>query len=162
MDGARSRALRSTPRNRLASTMVRPPFPGVHARSPRGRRIPHRYPAFPQSARRRNFQSWLNSCAQIATIPMNNVSEASAAASSTKTFNITASSTQEHKRNIVPFLFFGQGQKPANSESGAERNRLVNWLRRAGESPVFGRRNGHRRKPIDEERFWAIHSFEGP
>ena len=48
------------------------------------------------------------SCAQIATIPMNNVSDASAAASSTKTFSITASRTLEHRQNIVLFLFYGQ------------------------------------------------------
>jgi hypothetical protein len=33
------------------------------------------------------------------------VIDASAAASSTKVFNITASSTLEHIKNIVPFLF---------------------------------------------------------
>lgn len=49
------------------------------------------------------------SCAQIATIPMNSVSDASAAASSTKTFSITASFTLnmhlEHNENIVLIMF---------------------------------------------------------
>jgi hypothetical protein len=62
------------------------------------------------------------SCAQIATIPMNSVSDASAAASSTKTFSITASFTLnthlEHNKNNVLFLFQGvKMQERADAES---------------------------------------------
>jgi hypothetical protein len=73
-----------------------------------------RRPAFPQDEAfaqvpaRARLQSWGINCAQIATIPINSVIDASAAASSTNTFNIAAS-WREHKKNIVPFLFFGQG-----------------------------------------------------
>jgi hypothetical protein len=58
------------------------------------------------------------SCAQIAIIPRNSVSDASAAASSTKIFNIIASLTPEHRENNVPFLFFGQAQPRAEKALG--------------------------------------------
>jgi hypothetical protein len=70
--------------------------------------IPHRCPAFPQAVSSTESQSWGMSCAQIAIIPMNSVNDASAAASSTKIFNITTSFAPEHRENIVPFLFSGQ------------------------------------------------------
>jgi hypothetical protein len=53
-----------------------------------------RHPAFPQSVPQAAPwppQSWLNSWAQIAIIPTNNVIDAKAAASSTKIRNIVAS-----------------------------------------------------------------------
>jgi hypothetical protein len=130
------------------------------SRSPRqdhaGAGFLHRYPAFPQSARQRKSQSWLNSCAQIATIPMNSVSEASAAASSTKTFSITASFTQEHRRNIVPFSFFGQ--EAENGEFGRAALKEIAWLMASPCRRITGIRapERHRGKPIDEERFRAI------
>jgi hypothetical protein len=64
---------------------------------------------FPSATPSPKSQSWEKSCAHIAIIPRNSVSDASAAASSTKIFNIIASLTLEHKENNVPFLFRGQG-----------------------------------------------------
>jgi hypothetical protein len=49
-------------------------------------------------------QIWGISCAQTAIIPMNSVIDASAAASSTKVFNMPASRL-EHMKNIVLILF---------------------------------------------------------
>ena len=46
------------------------------------------------------------SCAQTAIIPTNSAIDASAAASSTKIFNMPASLIREHMRNIVLILFF--------------------------------------------------------
>ena len=70
------------------------------------------------------------SCAQIATIPMNSVSDASAAASSTKTFSITASftlnSNLEHSENIVLILFYGQ--EAGSGRRGKQRLKNVGWL----------------------------------
>jgi hypothetical protein len=80
--------------------MLRPHADGVHAD---GANCP-RHPAFPQRMIREN-QNWLNSWAQTATIPTNSVIDARAAASSTKIRNIVASLGQEHRENIVPFLF---------------------------------------------------------
>ena len=63
------------------------------------------------------------SCAQIATIPMNSVSDASAAASSTKTFSITASFTLNMHLNIARTLFSFcskvKRRTRADAESGA-------------------------------------------
>jgi hypothetical protein len=67
------------------------------------------------------------SWAQTAIIPMNIASEASAAASSTKTFNIPASRNMEQNRNNVPFLFSGVKQRKwVNRERRAKRNAVVN------------------------------------
>src|SRR5262245_39836203 len=52
-------------------------------------------PAFPQQ---RRDQSWVNSCAHTAIIPTNSVSDASAAASSTKIFNMLASKDRNFSR----------------------------------------------------------------
>jgi hypothetical protein len=59
-------------------------FNRVHAKAGRAGSLP----AYPQSG---SHQSWVNSCAHTATIPTNSVSDASAAASSTKIFNMTIS-----------------------------------------------------------------------
>ncbi len=80
----------------LAPRPTRPDNGGVsHPKSPRKRRsrpaLSGRHPAFPQGRPRPRNQSWGMSCAQTAIIPTNSVIDASAAASSTKTFNITAS-----------------------------------------------------------------------
>lgn len=59
----------------------------------------------PRAGSRGLFQSWGMSCAQTAIIPTNSAIDASAAASSTKIFNMSASTIREHMRNIVPSLF---------------------------------------------------------
>src|SRR5260370_40210702 len=65
-------------------------------------------------ARQARFQSWGMSWAQTAIIPTNSAIDAKAAASSTKTFNMPASSNMEHMKNIVPVLFL--------------ESRRANWL----------------------------------
>ena len=65
--------------------MVRAWEPRVHAKPERLANLP----AYPQSGD--SHQSWVNSCAHTATIPTNSVSDAKAAASSTKIFNMFAS-----------------------------------------------------------------------
>lgn len=52
-----------------------------------------------------HFQNWVKSWAQTAIIPTNSVIDASAAASSTKIFNMAASRELERMQNIVLFLF---------------------------------------------------------
>jgi hypothetical protein len=101
--------------------MVKPPFRRVYAEA----ELANHCPAYPQRARRETH-IWLMSCAQIATIPMNNVSDASAAASSTKILSINTSCTLEHRQNIVLFLFYGQGAKIDRFKKAAWKN--IAWL----------------------------------
>jgi hypothetical protein len=91
--------------------MVMPAATPVYASSAN----PARHPAFPQGGRGRaaalsagwRAQSWEMSCAHTAIIPTNSVIYASAAASSTKIFNISRLPWLERHGNIVPFLFHG-------------------------------------------------------
>ena len=100
--------------------MVMPRERGVHAQRPVGASRP----AFPQDASPRSIprrlatarslpprpiQSWGINCAHTAIIPMNSVIDASAAASSTKIFNIAAS--LDERTNEEQCSFFVPGVK---------------------------------------------------
>jgi hypothetical protein len=61
----------------------------------------------------------VNSWAQTAIIPMNSVIDASAAASSTKIFNMAASRELERMQNIVPFLF-SESSEAGTTQSAIE------------------------------------------
>src|SRR5436853_4008168 len=80
--------------------MVMPEPRTVHAEPAAG----DARPAFPQ-VRTAPPHSWGINCAQTATIPTNSTIDASAAASSTKVFNISPLPPLEHRENNVPFLF---------------------------------------------------------
>src|ERR1700741_1619112 len=89
--------------------MVVPQSCGVHAE----RAIVARRQAFPQAADPApgvGPQSWGISCAQTAIIPTNSVIDASAAASSTKTFNMPASSFANIRRTLFPVCSGSQGR----------------------------------------------------
>src|SRR5262249_34839022 len=89
--------------------MVMLPARGVHAE----RANPPSRPAFPQAATpaiARENQSWPSSCAQTAIIPTNSVSDASAAASSTKIRNIADSPIWNIWRTM--FLFCSKRKGP--------------------------------------------------
>src|ERR1700760_656523 len=88
------------PRRPTRPAMVMPQAQPVHAEPG----FPVRRPAFPQPERLPN-QSWGINCAQTAIIPTNSPIDASAAASSTKVFNMSRSLDLEHRKNVVPFLF---------------------------------------------------------
>src|SRR5215813_2192089 len=82
---------------------------------------PGRHPDFPQGVRARRglaeckTQSVAKTCAQIAIMPRNNASEASAAASSNTERNIASSI--EHRGNIVHITFrSSRGISNLNSE----------------------------------------------
>lgn len=112
---------------------------------------------FPSAMSDRKSQSWEMSCAQIAIIPKNSVSDARAAASSTKIFNIIASLTLEHTENNVPFLFFGQ------ASPRTENRRLVNpgvVVAIAAKHASNDRRESHGsgQFPVDAQ-FWQMISF---
>ena len=90
--GRDHRPLRSTCSGHLRvdslALMVGSRYPRVHA----ARAAFHtRLQLFPNAMSERKSQSWEMSCAQIAIIPRNIASDAKAAASSTKIFNIIAS-----------------------------------------------------------------------
>jgi len=72
--------------------MVMPRRGGVHAEHGPGKR----HPDFPQASIFPANQNWENSCAHTAIIPTNSVIDASAAASSTKIFNMAASPLGEN------------------------------------------------------------------
>src|SRR5205085_7623155 len=63
------------------------------------------------SPKRRRHQSWVKSCAHTAIIPTNSVSDASAAASSTKIFNMTASIYENICGTLFLFCSVRQGEK---------------------------------------------------
>ena len=71
---------------------------------------PRRRPAYPQS--RRSPQSWVKSCAQTAIIPTNSVSDANAAASSTKIFNMPASMTGTYGEHCSFFVLAVKAKNP--------------------------------------------------
>ena len=85
--GLRERQAASKADSRAA--MVKPRPECVHAEGV----IAGRRPAYPQGAAPTavRLQSWGINCAQTAIIPTNSAIDASAAASSTKTFNMSAS-----------------------------------------------------------------------
>ena len=89
------------PRKPTRPAMVMPQARAVHA-EPLTEAGRPRFPAGPATT-----QSWGISWAQTAIIPTKSVMDASAAASSTNVFNMSASRFLEHKKNIVPFLFLG-------------------------------------------------------
>jgi hypothetical protein len=76
------------------------------------------------------------SWAQIATIPMNSVSDANAAASSTKTFSITDSFTLNIARTLFCFCSLVKG---AHGSPGERSLSLVNLTWEAGEAERDGR-----------------------
>jgi hypothetical protein len=88
--------------------MVKRSTDAVHVAGP----IKPYHPAFPQGLApppagppQATPQNWEKSCAQTAIIPTNSVSDANAAASSTKILSMSDSLIQEHNENIVPYLF---------------------------------------------------------
>src|SRR6266436_137534 len=89
-------------------------FPAPSGFSPRSclKELPQELPQAASRGRQARFQSWGMSWAQTAIIPTNSAIDANAAASSTKTFNMPASSNMEHMKNIVPILFLES--RPAN------------------------------------------------
>jgi hypothetical protein len=94
--------------------------------------LPARRPAFPQATGlgRARPHNWGISCAQTAIIPTNSVIDASAAASSTKVFNIPRLPGLEHMRNHVPFLFSGVKRRSwVGLRNELEMKRLVNGAR---------------------------------
>jgi hypothetical protein len=99
-------------RGALASPTRRLHGDVVDEQSPRTTAALHSPSGFSPALR----QSCEMSCAQTAIIPTNSVIDASAAASSTKILNIALSlRQQEHRENIVPFLFYRQGKLSALS-----------------------------------------------
>ena len=70
---------------------------------------------------------------------MNSVSDASAAASSTKILSITTSFTQEHRRNIVPFLFFGQEVETSRLRRPCLKD--IAWLTALGGSSTASKKH---------------------
>jgi hypothetical protein len=139
--------------------MVGAPAARVHA----SRAVCARRPAFPQGAGKSLSASGCHSaemsCAQTAIMPTNSVIDANAAASSTKTRNmVPLLLSPEHRGNIVPFLFRGQGR---GGDRFGKRSGVVNWLEgsaRPGRVPVADlvfllAENGHFRPdsfPVEE------------
>lgn len=87
------------------------------------------------------------SCAHTAIIPTNSAIDASAAASSTKIFNMSASTLPEHMRNIVPSLFYAvKGGSGSFRKNTPKPNRLVNATR-AERKPASSSACGFHPKP---------------
>jgi hypothetical protein len=80
--------------------MVKAQITRVHAKAA-GRGT---LPAYPQNGD--SHQSWVKSCAHTAIIPTNSVSDARAAASSTKIFNMLASKDPEFYRTYAEHCSF--------------------------------------------------------
>lgn len=80
--------------------------------------------------------NWVSSWAHTAIIPTNSAMDVSAAASSTKIRNMSASRSLEHRENIVPFLFWRQER--CSRTFAAEFQSVKNWLRGVQRDPAGG------------------------
>jgi hypothetical protein len=98
--------------------MVMPQARAVHAEPSNEARRP-RFPAGPATT-----QSWGMSCAQTAIIPTKSVIDASAAASSTNVFNISASRFWNIRRTLFRFC---SKESSAGRGSVLRTRALVNW-----------------------------------
>src|ERR1700731_1879593 len=104
--------------------MVVPQSCGVHAE----RAIVAPPPGFPQAAGRApgvGPQSWGISCAQTAIIPTNSVIDASAAASSTKIFNMPVSRDVNIRGTLFCFCSKSQGDALGGSKKNPELSHMI-------------------------------------